>query len=295
MNKYIIAKYIRLSIDDGTSKSLSISNQHLILDGRIKELIKELNIENPTILDFVDNGYTGTNMNRPAMSELLAMARDKKINCIIVKDFSRFSRSAIESGYYIEQIFPPGGIRFISGTDGFDSSNFTNTTGGIEVAFKFLMNEYYSIDLSKKIKSAKYAKMRSGEAVAARAVYGYRKNQNGKWIKDPKTAKTVERIFKMALSGLTAAEIKKQLFEDKIPSPSGNAEWSKSSIRRTLTNEQYLGTYIAGKQRRRAVCSAQNIRTHKSEWIIIPNHHEPIIDKEIFNAINPLSPYEPQA
>ena len=126
MNEYVIAKYIRLSVDDTITESLSISNQHLLLDRLIDEIESEMEMEeldtNTTIttLSFVDNGYTGTNMERPALQEMLELATSGKINCIVVKDFSRFSRNILESGYYIEQVFPLYRIRFISIGDRFD-------------------------------------------------------------------------------------------------------------------------------------------------------------------------------
>jgi len=160
MNDFTLAKYIRLSIDDGITESLSIHHQRLALDDYIEELI--LSSEdvpqgqgipsNPTILEFIDNGYTGTNMNRPALQEMLEMARSGHVDCIIVKDFTRFSRNSLEGGYYIEQVFPLYKIRFISIGDNYDSNNHKDDTGGIGVAFQFLMGEHYSKDLSKKPK-----------------------------------------------------------------------------------------------------------------------------------------------
>ncbi|MCL1877912.1 MAG: recombinase family protein, partial [Defluviitaleaceae bacterium] len=115
----VISKYIRLSVDDGITESLSIANQHILLDAHIDDL----QIPNATVIEFVDNGYTGTNMERPALQEMLSLVRSGRVNCIVVKDFSRFSRNALESGYYIEQVFPLYRIRFISVSDRFDSNN----------------------------------------------------------------------------------------------------------------------------------------------------------------------------
>jgi len=115
MTDYIIAKYLRLSMDDAVSESMSIPHQRLMLD----EFIEELSIPNATVIEFADNGYTGTNLNRPGAQEMLDLVRCGKVNCIIVKDFSRFSRDSMESGYYIEQVFPLYGVRFISVSDCF--------------------------------------------------------------------------------------------------------------------------------------------------------------------------------
>ncbi|MCL2342870.1 MAG: recombinase family protein, partial [Firmicutes bacterium] len=159
MGDYVIAKYIRLSIEDSKSDSMSIENQRLLLDRHISAM----NLSNAEILEFVDNGHSGTNFERPAVQELLELVRLGQVNCVLVKDFSRFGRSAIEVGYFIERVFPLFGVRFISVSDGFDSAEHVGDTGGMEVSFKFIMHEYYSRELSRKIKSAKQEKMRRGE------------------------------------------------------------------------------------------------------------------------------------
>ena len=156
MSKYVIALYIRLSIEDTKVESLSIQNQKIILR-KYAETLDETDIK---ILEFVDNGFSGTNFERPAVQELLELVRGYKVDCIIVKDFSRFGRNSIETGYFIEQVFPLFRTRFISVSDNFDSNDYKEDTGGIEVAFKYLINEYYSRDLSQKCKSSKYLKMK---------------------------------------------------------------------------------------------------------------------------------------
>ncbi|MDR1409906.1 MAG: MobA/MobL family protein [Oscillospiraceae bacterium] len=167
---------IRLSIEDKKTESLSIENQHMILDCRIDDL----DIPNARILNFVDNGHTGVNMERPAVQEMLDLVRSGGVNLILIKDFSRFSRNAMDSGYFIEQVFPLYQVRFISVSDNFNSEDYLGDTGGIDVAFKFLMYEYYSADLSAKMKSAKRLQMKRGENIVARAAYGYYKAESGK-------------------------------------------------------------------------------------------------------------------
>jgi len=220
---FVIAKYIRLSMDDGISESLSIPHQHMLLDAHIDEL----EIPNATVIEFVDNGYTGTNMERPALQEMLDLVRSGRVHCIVVKDFSRFSRNSLESGYYVEQVFPLYKARFISVSDRFDSNDYINDTGGIDIAFKFLMHEYYSQDLSKKVTSAKRIKMARGENIVATAIYGYYKNDAGKWALEDETTKylpngsagVVREIFNMALAGLPPAVIKDKLFEAGLCHP----------------------------------------------------------------------------
>lgn len=160
MRKYVIALYIRLSVEDIKTESLSIPNQRLILREKAMSLPEW---DNGEVLEFVDNGHTGTNFERPAVQELLTMVQAGSIDCIIVKDLSRFGRNSIETGYFIERVFPLYHTRFISVSDDFDTVNFKGDTGGIDVAFKYLISECYSRDMSMKTKSAKYAKMRRGE------------------------------------------------------------------------------------------------------------------------------------
>ena len=160
MRNYVIALYIRLSVEDFKTESLSIPNQKLILREKAMSLPEW---DNSEILEFIDNGHTGTNFERPAVQELLTMVQAGKINCIIVKDLSRFGRNSIETGYFIERVFPLYHTRFISVSDDFDTANFKGDTGGIDIAFKYLISECYSRDMSMKTKSAKYAKMSRGE------------------------------------------------------------------------------------------------------------------------------------
>ncbi|MCL2853591.1 MAG: recombinase family protein [Defluviitaleaceae bacterium] len=296
MNEYVIAKYIRLSLDDAVTESMSIPHQHLLLDKHIEGL----DIPNAEVLEFVDNGYTGTNLERPAVQEMLDLVQKGKVNCIVTKDFSRLSRNEIESGYYIEQIFPLYRIRFISVGDGFDSDDHIDGSGGLEVAFKFLMHEYYSRDLSKKVKSAKRAQMLSGENIVANAIYGYQKNDAGKWEPDEAAAAVVRQIFKMALEGMPTAAIRDSLCAAKHPTPREYIEmkrgkeidaaclWTARMVLHMLENEQYTGAYVSGKQESKAVGSHSKIHTDKSEWIIIPDRHPPIISKEDFAAVKGL-------
>ena len=157
---YVIALYIRLSTEDSKVGSFSIENQKNTLHQYVDAMEGVKNVE---VLEFIDNGYSGTNFERPAVQELLDQIREGKINCIVVKDFTRFGRNSIEVGYFMEMVFPLYGVRFISINDNFDSDTLHGDTGGINVAFKYLVSEFYSRDLSIKYKSAKYVKFRRGE------------------------------------------------------------------------------------------------------------------------------------
>ena len=154
MRNYVIALYIRLSVEDFKTESLSIPNQKLILREKAMSLPEW---DCSEILEFIDNGHTGTNFERPAVQELLTMVQVGKINCIIVKDLSRFGRNSIETGYFIERVFPLYHTRFISVSDDFDTANFKGDTGGIDIAFKYLISECYSRDMSAEITRKLYA------------------------------------------------------------------------------------------------------------------------------------------
>ena len=195
MQKYVIALYIRLSIEDYKYDSLSIENQLLVLNEYAASMPEYLNAE---ILEFIDNGYSGTNFERPQVQKLIEMVRANRIDCIIVKDFSRFGRNSIETGYFIERVFPLFHTRFISISDDFDTNNFKGDTGGMDVAFKYLISEYYSRDMSIKTKSAKYAKMQRGEYQSKICPYGYRKSDDGRMEPDPEAAAVVQLIFQLA-------------------------------------------------------------------------------------------------
>ena len=180
MKKYRIALYIRLSLEDAKTDSMSISSQRNILREYASELPEYANAE---LTEFVDNGYSGANFERPAVQELLDLVRANRIDCIMVKDFSRFGRNSLETGYFIERVFPLFHTRFISVNDDFDTQKLKGDTGGMEVAFKYLISEYYSRDMSVKTKTAKYLKFQRGEYQSKICPYGYRKGKTDGWCR----------------------------------------------------------------------------------------------------------------
>jgi len=285
---YVIAKYIRLSMDDSISSSISIPNQRLILDRNIAAL----GIDGAEVREFVDNGYSGTNFERPAVQELLELARLGLVNCIMVKDFSRFGRNSLEVGYYIERVFPLLGLRFISVSDSFDSDDHKGEAGGLELAFTFLIHEWYSRDLSKKIKSAKLERMRRGEYIMKNCVFGYKKVGDNLVIDEP-AAETVRMIFCLAAQGKKSSAIAKTLNAEKRPTPSehkkGNdteaqCNWNQSAIWTILSDEQYVGTYVAGKIKSLEP-GGPMVPTAESEWVKIPEHHPAIVERSVFDAV----------
>ena len=293
MAEYVIAKYLRLSLDDEKSSSMSIEHQRAI----VGKHIDSLDIADAEVVEFVDNGYSGTNFERPAVQQLLELVRTGGVNCIIVKDFSRFGRSAIDSGYFLEKVFPLYRIRFISVTDDFDSSRHIGDTGGIDVALKLIVNEYYSRDLSNKIKTAKKARMLRGEYIMENCVHGYKKVENRMEVDEP-AAESIRFIFDLAFSGVSLTGIATHLYENKHPTPAEyqrkarkgdtgekHCIWNTSVIHSILTNEVYTGTYISGKTRSIEVGSKKSVPVDESEWIKIPDHHPAIVDNTVFEAI----------
>ena len=292
MGKYVMAKYIRLSMEDVKNDSMSIESQRLLLDAHIAEMC----IPDAEILEFVDNGHSGTDFERPAVQELLELIRQGKINCVIVKDLSRFGRNMIETGYYLERVFPLFRIRFIAVSDAYDSSEYEGGTGGMDIAFKFLIHEQYSRDISMKIKTAKRAKAVRGELVLKNCAFGFKKVDNRLEI-DETAAKVIRLIFSMAADGQSLTQIATRLYEDNHPTPSEYKQlsrqvsengysciWGKSQLLSILSDEQYIGTYIAGKTKILDVGSGKAVKVDESEWTKIVNHHPAIVDKVIFDA-----------
>ena len=294
MRGYVIALYIRLSLEDSKYDSLSIENQRLVLHEYAASMSEAAGAE---IIEFVDNGYSGTNFERPQVQKLIEMVRENRIDCIIVKDFSRFGRNSIETGYFIERVFPLFHTRFISLSDDFDSNRFKGDTGGMDVAFKYLINEYYSRDMSIKTKSAKYAKMQRGEYQSKICPYGYRKSADGHMEPDPEAAEVVRLIFGLSADGVNASDIARELFRRGIPTPAEykaahgththdisrtNGVWPTSTILRMLSDERYTGTYVIGKRAVLEVGGSRVRMKERDKWYIIPNHHPAIVDLATF-------------
>ena len=303
MCKKYLAYYLRLSQDDNNiGESNSIVSQREI----IKEYIYSSNefIEAQT-LEFVDDGYSGTNFNRPGIQKLFEAVKNGEIECIIVKDLSRFGRQYLEVNKYIEQIFPYIGVRFIAITDNYDSNNHKGTTAEIDVPVRNMINAMYSMDISKKIKSAKQAKIKQGIFASGFAIYGYKKdkvNKNQLLIDEPAAA-VVRQIFQLALDGNSTFQIAKKLNSERISSPaihkniSGSKKkwnarneehnfWTCESVYRIIKDERYIGTFIGGKKESGRLGSNESIFKPKEEWVRIPDSHPAIISQEQFDIVN---------
>lgn len=305
-DKYIIVKYLRLSLDDGDkAESDSIANQRNLIDFHIAKIFKGKAYET---IELIDDGYTGTNMNRPAMKKLLILAETHGINCIIVKDFSRFARDYIEVGRYAEQKFPEWQIRFISINDKYDSQDYIGTTGGVEVALKNITYTMYSRDLSEKVRSARRIQYKQGKFVSPYAFYGYIKDSDDKTkiVVDNVAAENVKRIFNMRCAGITPSQIAIQFNKEGILTPakykksidplcrdwnsvSDYALWTPSIIGNILRDERYTGKMISLKHERITVGSPKVKSVSKEDRIVVCNTHEPIISQELFDSVRSLS------
>lgn len=295
--RYVIALYIRLSIEDSKVESMSIESQKRILHQYADQME---GVRNAEVLEFVDNGYTGTNFERPAMQELLEQVRAGKVNCIIVKDFSRFGRNSIEVGYFMERVFPLYGVRFISLGNDFDSDRLHGDTGGIGMAFSYLVAEFYSRDMSVKSKSAKYIKMQRGEYQSVICPYGYRKSADGRMEPDEETAPNVQFIFELARSGCGTTEIIQALFDRGVPTPGEHKAakglnyhnvsrchkiWQRNTVLNILNDQRYTGMYVIGRRKVVEVGSTHVRMKDESEWFKIPDHHPAIVSQEVFEQV----------
>ena len=292
------ALYLRLSKEDGDrEESDSITNQRGLLLSHIGRHLPDITV----VAEKVDDGYSGANFQRPRFIEMMEEIRAGKINCVIVKDLSRFGRDFGESGKYIEQIFPFLGVRFISVNDSYDSMVKKGRNDGIVVPFLNLINDAYCRDISVKIRSQLDVKRKKGDFVGAFAVYGYKrdeKNHNRLVIDEP-AADIVKLIFRWKLDGQSAQAIADKLDGLGVPSPMeykktlglrystsfakpGKTKWSAVAVFRILRDESYTGVMVQGK------CATPNHKIKKkfqkpeTDWARVGDMHEPIISLEDF-------------
>ena len=304
---YLCGGYLRLSKEDGdvagseTLQSNSIENQ--------KEYIEDYIHSKPEIkiVDFyVDDGYSGVNFDRPDFQRMLQDIKNKKIDCVIVKDLSRLGRNYIEVGRYIERLFPLLGVRFIAINDNFDSADDTAASNNIIIPFKNLINDAYCRDISIKIRSHLEVKRKRGEFIGAFPVYGYMRGEDkNKLIVDPYAAEIVKEIFGMKMDGMSQQAIADELNSLGILSPAeykkeqgsgyktvfqthSKAKWTAMAVMRVLTNEIYVGTLIQGKESTPNYKVKVREKKPREEWIRIENAHEAIINRADFEIISDI-------
>ena len=299
----ITVVYCRLSQDDGLDgDSNSITNQKNIL----LDVVAREKLPNPVL--FVDDGFSGTNFDRPAISEALRLVENRQVSNFLVKDLSRLGRSYIKVGQLTEITFPSFDVRFIALNDGVDS-NKPNETNSIFLPIKSLMDEMYAADTSKKIRAVVQAKARAGERVTVNPPYGYLKAPNNpkNWIIDPVASEVVKRIFQEAKSGKSLSEIAKGLENDKIFKPdrhrieiglkpissSSNVEtlpyfWTRETLSAILGREEYLGHTVNLRTRTKSYKDKRKVDNSKEDWLVFKNTHEEIIDQETFDIVQKM-------
>lgn len=299
--KKCIAMYLRISQEDvdmrtnrAKDESNSIAAQRQLIQRHIEQ---NPYLSNLTVMEFCDDGFSGTNFERPDFQRMIELVRAGEIHIVMVKDLSRFGRDYLEVGDYLEHIFPFLGVRMISINDHYDSERFLGNTAGMDIAFRNLIYDYYSKDLSKKVKSAMRTKQRNGGYVTC-CTYGYKvdpKNKH-KMIIDPVAAPIVRRIFTDVIAGKSTSQVARELNAEGVPTPMQHKGtkprkdapptgiWTHNRILDMLKNLKYTGCMVNNLRESPTIRAKSQRRTSKDEWIIHENAHEAIVTMEEFEA-----------
>ena len=298
-SNYNVGIYIRLSRedDDKTLESESITNQRSLL----LQYVKENKLRFYDI--YIDDGYTGTNFDRPEFKRLINDIELKRVNMVITKDMSRLGRDYIGTGELVEKYFPEHNVRYIAVTDNIDT--YLDSTNNDIAPFKAIMNDFYAKDISKKIRSSLKAKMKEGKFVGGRCPFGYDKDPNNKnhLVINEEQSKVVRRIYDMALSGLTYYKIADTLTKEKVKSPAqyysfewknnynlNYGIWNAKTIYDILTNRIYTGDLVQHKRVKVNYKVRRIVKNNIKDYIVVENTHEAIIDKELFYEVQKLLP-----
>ena len=292
------ALYMRLSRDDEYyGDSVSIETQRTI----INQFVQEQGF--PVYDEYVDDGWSGTNFDRPDFKRMMEDVDSGKVNCIITKDLSRFGREHIQMDHYLEIDFPARGIRYIAITDNEDTEKGLSDF----VPFKNLFNEWFAKDTSRKVKAALKAKFARGQRIFAYAPIGYRKDPDDKChlLIDEETRWIIEKIFDMAYHGDGAARITKRLVSEQVPTPawlnfqrygtfahifkdqpeSKRYAWTIAQVKSILHDETYIGNSVHNKQSNISFKCKKTVRKPPSEWVRIENTHDPLVSREVFDRV----------
>ena len=293
-----VGVYIRLSQEDKDKKyesdSESVINQKELLRGYVKN--NNFNL----VKEYVDDGYSGTDFERPGFQNMLEDINNKKINCVIVKDLSRLGRDHVMTGYYIETFFPENNIRFISILESYDS--FKNQASNDSSTFIIACNDYYSKQNSIKIRNVLNEKRKNGKFVGSLPCFGYMRDplDKGHLVPNPETAPIVKNIFKWRSDGIGPTEIANRLNKENIVTPSGYKKtnyssrlidrdnWNISTVKKILCNRIYTGDLVQHTQTKVNYKSKKKITLDEKLWIIVENTHEALVDKDTFNYVNTL-------
>ena len=298
---YQTGGYIRLSVEDSGKPGLdTMDAQRSFIQGYI-----EGQPDMRLFRLYCDNGCTGTNFDRPEFEQMMEDVRTGKINCIVVKDLSRFGRNYLETGNYLEQIFPFLNVRFVAVNDHFDTLAAERASDGYIIPLKNIINAVYSRDISRKVCSALNTKRQNGDFIGSWAPYGYRKcvDNPHRIEPDEETAPVVRAIFRQRAEGESCQHIARKLSGQKIPSPGmylyekglvhsacyKKPLWTHQAVRRILENEVYLGHTVQGRKRVSTFEGKKERLLPKTEWMIIPDTHEPLVDEKLFRAVQRIT------
>ena len=299
MSKWRTGVYLRLSSDDDDKlESNSITNQRSLINYHISDL-KDINVYKY----YIDDGFTGTDFERPAFQEMMDDIRNRSVNCIIVKDLSRLGRNYINVGHFIDDILPRYKIRFIAVNDNVDSYLKPESMNSLEVYFKNLMNESFAKDISKKMRTSLEISKKNGNYIGVLAPFGYLKDPDNihKFIIDKEAEKIIKSIFSSALNGMSRQDIVKDLNDTHTPTPSMHMKnfynkkpsliaekWNLKLLDNILKNRTYIGNLVQGKKTRISHKKHNIVSVPEDEWIIVPDHHQAIIKEEVFNQVQEL-------
>ncbi len=297
---YNVAAYVRLSVEgDKLEKNReAISTQRYMLE---KYIEKQPDMRLTAV--FCDNGETGTDFERPGFEQMMDEVRHRKIDCIVVKDLSRFGRNYVETGYYLEKIFPYMGIRLVAVNDGYDT--LSGDTDEMVVSLKNLVNDLYAKDISRKINSTFETMRANGQMTSGHPPYGYLRSREDRHrlVMDPETTPAVRDIFQWRLEGEGMVQIARRLNDRGVLSPPmfhyrhGNrkdkpsgvsAIWRAYHVRFMLQNPAYAGHMAQGKVKESLSDGIPLKKTAREEWVIVKNTHEGIIDQETFDRVQEL-------
>ena len=292
---YHAGLYIRLSKEDESEgPSQSVQNQESLL----REFVQQHRL---SVYDtYIDDGWSGTNFDRPAFQRMIADIEAKKVNMVITKDLSRLGRDYILTGHYMERYFPEHRVRYISLLDGIDTG--VDSTANDITPFRAIMNDMYAKDISKKIKSVKRDKQRKGQFIGGKPVYGYKMHptEKNKIVIDEEVAPIVRRIFALALSGMSCRNIATLLNQEGVPTPATYAGlpvarpgpytglWSSERISDMLQNETYIGNMVQGRSVKISYKSKKCLKQNPANWVVVEGTHEPLVDRETFQKVRML-------
>ena len=298
--RFPTAIYARLSVENsGKSEKVDVIANQI-------EICKSYLTERPylDLVDtYVDNGRTGTVFDRPEFNRLMTDIRSGRIKCLVVRDLSRFGRDYIETGTFLERIFPQIGLRFISIKENFDSFDTDGNSESLLIPLQNMVNLLYSKDISRKVSTALKAQMESGEFKKRNLPYGYRwDDEHSNMVFDEETAPIVRKIFQWKIEGLSLPTIADRLDAMDAPNPefqkyqvgvrTGNATekkvWNKSTLTSILDNPHYVGDTVLGRTLNAIYKSVKNQHIDRENWIVFPDTHEAIISREDFQKVREM-------